>query len=405
MSILFLVLALAAAPKEATKPCESKAPADAPACAAAIAAANNGADRAALLYQRAYAANEAGRYEDALRDLDEAVGYEFRNVLYLNERAYTLNRLGEHRRARADLDRVMDLGGTEDAGAYGERAFARLRLGDFTGAWEDRDRAVKLKPENGQLRITRAQAAMWLGRFDDARRDVDAAAKLASRGKRDKKLDQLIVEARSDLANWTGGTGPRDPGACEKAVAAEDYTRKNLVADCTAAFFAAHTSHDKAVALGNRAFVWLLGLHDPVDASYDRQVAVGLDPDNAELLYLLGSSYYDADSTEAAKRLFDRSLALEKSPAALGARAAARLQLGDKAGAEADARAALAIAPEAMSNLVLARLAFLAGDRETAKRYWMDNWHRGWRDDYLREQLKTVGVADPDKEPKPAPAS
>jgi tetratricopeptide (TPR) repeat protein len=400
MPILAALLLIAAPAPTAAQPCESKAPADAPACAAAIAVANNGGDRAKLLFQRAQASIDDGRHEEALRDLDEAIAYEFRNPTYLMERASTLNRLGEHRRAVADLDRRMALGGEEDADAYGERAFARLRMGDFPGAWEDRDRAAKLSPKDAGALIARAQAALWLGRFDDARRDVEAAAKLASRGKRDKKLTDEIVEARSDLANWTGGSGPRDPKACAKAVEAGDYVRKFLIADCTAAFFAARTAHEKAEALGNRAFVWLFGLHDAVDASYDRQVAGGIEPENADLLYYLGMSFYDRDSYQAARRMFDRSLAIEKTARALAARGAARLELGDKDGAQADARAAATMAANPMSNLVLARLAFDAGNRDAAKRYWMENWHRGWSDDYLRQQLKSVGVEDPDKEPK-----
>lgn len=403
--ILLLALALAAAPaaKAAAAPCSSKAASDAPACAAAIAAANNGADKAALLYERAYAAAEADRDEDALKDLDEAVAYEFRNASYLKERAYVLNRLGEHRRARADLDRRLALGGDAeaDADAYGERAFARLRLGDFAGAWEDRDKAVRLRPGEAGLLIARAQAALWLGRFEDARRDVDAAASLASRGKRDKKLLASVAEARTDLANWTGGGGARDPKACAKAVDADNYKAKDLVADCTAAFLAAQTPREKAQAVSYRAFVFLSGLNDQADAWYDRQVAVGIEPDNGDWLYYLGMSYYDAERPEAAKRLFERSLAIEKTASALAGRGAARLHLGDKAGAEADARAAAAMKPNPMSNLVLASLAFDAGDRATAKTYWMDSWRRGWGDDYLRGRLKEIGIADPDKEPKP----
>jgi len=394
-------MALAAAPaKEGPEPCSSKAAADAPLCAAAIARANNGADKAALLYQRAYRANEEGRFEQALRDLDEAISYEFRTPKYLQERAFTLDSLGEYRRALADADSEIALGGDDVSMAYAERAFARVRLGDFQGAWEDRDQVVRLKPGDATSLVARAQAALWLHRFDDARRDLDAASARARRGKKDKKLLDYVAEGRADLANWTGSAGVRDPAACEKAIAAEQYRRPDLVADCTAAFFAARTPQERAQALAHRALAFLFGLSDGTDAWFDRQVAVGLDPGNADWPYFAGLSSLDAERFEVAKRMFERSLAIKRSAGALAGRGAARYGLGDKAGAAADAHAAQAIAPHPMTYLLLGRIAFDAGDAKAAKAYWLDSWRHGWRDDDLRARLKAVGVDDPDKEAK-----
>jgi hypothetical protein len=40
-------------------------------------------------------------------------------------------------------------------------------------------------------------------------------------------------------------------------------------------------------------------------------------------------------------------------------------------------------------------------DPKSAKMYWMGAYHLADRDDGLKERLKSVGVADPEREPKP----
>jgi tetratricopeptide (TPR) repeat protein len=134
----------------------------------------------------------------------------------------------------------------------------------------------------------------------------------------------------------------------------------------------------------------------------DYGMAVALDPQNPRHHVNFGSLLVAVHHSWVARNAFNRALALpgadkQLRALALGGRAQANYALGNKDAAKADAQAAMALEPFPPAMDVLARLAFDQGDKSTAKRYWLQMWSFGMRDDDLRDNLRSVGVESPDK--------
>ncbi len=104
-------------------------------------------DRAGTLVNRGVMLTRARAYDDARRDLDEAIrlqpdlgeAWVNRGILRMADRRYDL--------ALSEIDRGMALGVDEPAKAYYNRALAREGLGDAKGAWTDYRMAQSLAPE------------------------------------------------------------------------------------------------------------------------------------------------------------------------------------------------------------------------------------------------------------------
>jgi tetratricopeptide (TPR) repeat protein len=389
--------ALAADP---LRTCSSEAlAADIEACDSTIAAEQDAGIKSRLLVRRAYAFNERRKYEAALKDLNLALEIAPDLTDALHERGYTLVELGEFTAAKRDLDSAVARR-PENPSAHSERALILRGTGDFAEAYAERDRVVALRPGEAGPLLGRGEAALWLGRFQDASDDAERANALAG-----KAADAETLAQAQDLAArvrlWSGRiSGGSAADRCNEAGSAGNFGTANLIGDCTAAFLAGRTGAEKANALAYRSLAWRLGRKDPGAAATDREVAIALDPLNADWLFNLGYSYYELRRYEAAIRLFDRSLALQETAAALSGRAGARFYLGDKAGARADARRAISIKPYPLAFLVLGDLANEAEDRDSAKTYWLKAYQAGWRGDRLQAQLKSVGVEHPESEPQ-----
>lgn len=365
-------------------------------CAAAIKAERDPAKRAELYLRRAYVENDREAYEKALEDLNEAVALVPRHASYLHERAYTLNSLGRYREALADLNEEAELN-PQSAGVYSERAMARDRLGDFEGALSDRDQEVKLSPNKSAL-ISRAEAQLWVGKFDTAQADLDAAQPLPDSHPEDA---DYLKRVAAKLRAWTHHSDGDNPaGNCSRAEVGngEDFSRPTLIGDCTRAFLAAKTPAEKADALTSRGIAWLTALQSQHDATADYQAAAALDPNNPDRHTNLGFAYIQESHSWAARQEFDRSIAIRKTPMALAGRAAAQYNLQEANLAFHDAKESFELKPNPLSLLILGDLMKDKHDNAAAKTYWMGAYKQGMRDDRLMERLKRVGVVDPEKE-------
>ncbi|HEX4736966.1 MAG TPA: hypothetical protein VH331_05330 [Allosphingosinicella sp.] len=370
---------------------------DSHACDAAIEAAPQGQDKAELFYTRAYASNEAGRFADALGDLDHALAVEPNNPKFLHERGYTLGALGSYRRALADLDREVVIRPTFPD-AYEERSYARRRLGDFAGAYADRAEAVRLKPGDADALLDRSHAALWIGRFDQVRADAAAAAG-ASNG--NAAVVQRAARLRRAAELWSGRSGTSNPAKrCDDAMKEDKLDAPDVIGDCTAAFFAATTPAEKADALTVRSLAWAVGQQDEKSWLEDGEMAVAIDPGNSDWHANLGGIYVHLGRMREGLAEFERAVSIKPSVVALAGRARAKYELGDKAGAFADAKGAFEIKPNPIALDVLGELAHDRKDDKSAKLYWMGAYHLGLRGDELIAELKSVGVDHPEKEPK-----
>jgi len=368
------------------------------ACDSALAAEKSAEEKANLLYERAYAWNERDRPEKALEDLDAALKLDPRFADALHERAYTLGELARFDAALRDLDRELEIRPAA-ARVYRERTYARLAAADFAGAYADAVRASELEPENADAHLLRAERALWLGRFDEASREVDRAEALASAQKSTDSA-KPAADVRAVVAAWRTTSGAASPAQrCTKAFDTATVAEPNVIGDCTAAFFAARDAGKKAEFLTYRSVAWAAGQQDEGRLLIDAEVAAALDPANPDMLVNVAGVYNRRQRYHAALGQSDRALAIKASGPGFAARAAARYGLGDARGAFEDAKRSFEIKPNEIALTVLGDLARDSGDKASAKRYWMGAYHLGDRDDDLTARLKSIGIDHPDQEP------
>jgi tetratricopeptide (TPR) repeat protein len=370
-------------------------------CDAAIAAEKDSKTKSLLLFRSAYAFNEQDRSLDARPLLDEAVKLDPANAPAWQELSYTANALGDYADGERAAEMKMALGKPDapDKAALQERAFSRFYRGNLIGAFEDRNTVLTLSGRDPGVLIAHASTAMWAGRNDLARVDLESAGLVAAD---QQARDAVAVEVRR-LASWSTGSGAKDPAKACLAAEAKGFKGKNFIGDCSAAFLAEKNPAKRAHYLTIRSMGWQLA-GDQDASTTDRAIAVALDPGDPGWHSNLGFSYLGASHSWGARREFDRALAAKPDMwVALAGRAAAKYNLKDLEGAFADAKRAFEIKPNELALTVLGDLAHDRGDDASARLYWMGAWHLGGRDDGLTARLKEIGIEQPDKEPAGAP--
>lgn len=377
--------------------CQAAVVADPAACDSDIAAATEPELKARLLMRRAYGLVEKYRYEEAIADLTEAIRLDPAYPNAYHERAYVWGELRDFDRALADSDKEVELR-PEAASAYEERAYLRLRAGKLGGAYEDRRQVARLKAEAADTRIAESEAALWVGRFDEARAAASEALRLARLGGDAKVMAEAEAQQRR-INLWSATSKGGDPARlCDSAMEKGDVGRPNLIGDCTAAFLGEADPARKAEWLTTRSLAWTVAEQNLAAAILDQEVAVGLDPDSHDLRTNLGGSYVRQGHSRAGLRELDRALAIKESWVALANRAAAKYNLKDEQGAFEDAKRSFELNSNPLALIVLGDISKDRSDVDSAKLYWMGAYGMGSRDDGLIERLKSIGIDRPDRE-------
>ncbi len=355
------------------------------ACNAAIASETDPRAKSMLLFRRAFIEDAPGdfkKYPAALTDLDLALKLFPDNRMALHERAYLYVEYGRWGEARADLDAQIALL-PDDPSGYRERAIPRFKLGDLQGAYDDRDADIRLGGPTLDALRARARAAMWLGRYDDAKRDLAAAG-----------VSEASNALARELALWQDNSGGRK--TCKLTDMPGPEANDKLIGDCTLAFLAAKTPADRSAALTIRSVGWLQLAHDEGAHTGDLEIAAALDPQNAAVWTNLGFAYVGDRHSLAGATMFDRSIALEPTFLGYSGRASARLNIGDIEGAEADARRSNALQPNKLAMMVLGDVAYARTKTyDKAKGFWLEAYRLGSRDDRLMARLHDAGVSPP----------
>lgn len=374
-------------------------------CDAAIAKETDPKLKSVMLFRRAYMEDAVGdftTYPKALADLDESIKAWPDNWQALHERGYLYNEYGRWKEAKADLDRQIELNPTLFDG-YQERALTRFALGDLAGAEEDRNTAVVLDPKNPHHLIGRAVALMWLGRFDEARRDAAQAADLAKQAN-DSDTQKDVDDLNADIALWTKiGDPALSKTACLDAKTDAEYSKPTFIGDCTRTFLDAKTNKERADALTQRSTMMPVAKQTQTAGLDDVRIAYALDPDNTDHQFNLGSQLVSANRNREAIRYLDMAIKKRETHWAYSERASAKFNLGDVNGAFFDAKKSFEIEPDELALTILGDC-FYAKDKkyDNAKIYWIGAYHLGDRDDGLIQRLKDAGVPIP---PPDDPAS
>ncbi|MEU6374381.1 tetratricopeptide repeat protein [Streptomyces sp. NPDC046909] len=168
-------------------------------------------------WMRALAYNGAGRYEEAVADVDRVLESAPDTGWLLAVRGQARRQLGRYREALQDLDRAIRLS-QDVAGLYPERARVCIAMGRLDEALVDLEVAKDL--DDGRLSVLAsckaAEVLLWQGRDDEAVRLLDG---LRDKADRDGDAEVMhtcwfgdVVKGRWDLAgqavDWLRRTSP-----------------------------------------------------------------------------------------------------------------------------------------------------------------------------------------------------
>ncbi len=118
-----------------------------------------------------------GQYERAIQDYDEAIRIDPQYAEDYNNRGVAYNHLGLSERAIQDFDEAIRLD-PKDAIPYYNRGNAYLNLGQYERAIQDFDEAILLDPQYEDAYYNRGVAYAILGQYERAIQDFDEAIRL-----------------------------------------------------------------------------------------------------------------------------------------------------------------------------------------------------------------------------------
>ena len=123
---------------------------------------------------RALVLRYEGRLREAQDDVERGLALRFDDPRLWELRGTLKTAAGDPRGALADFDRAIQLGAGRTA--HGPRALAQLALGNADHAVRDWTIALTHDPEDPRAFLGRARAFLRLGRWDNARADLEQAA-------------------------------------------------------------------------------------------------------------------------------------------------------------------------------------------------------------------------------------
>lgn len=352
-----------------------------------------GEKRAWMLYFRAYAYVEQGRFDDANADLNAAIEADPTIDNLYHELSYVRTELGDYDGAEAAAAKAMQLAPTSLEHPK-ERAYARLQKGDYAGAAADYSSVLE-REDDPAVRQILAFAHALNGDLDAARADLgkvdakDVANASTYAGFANKVLDTLTPADK--------GSDPA--GRCEKTF--EGKFDKESARVCTAAIRAAAAPAARADALRARSLIWLYAIELNAAANSDIEAAVRLNPNDGGTI---GQRCIVLTETATVKRQVKRAIldcnrALELCDktdckvAHMANRANAYFRLEDYKSALADGEAIVKLQPDFHDGYRIRGEAKLGlGDKDGAKADLTQARRLGGESDYLKTLLAKVGV-------------
>jgi Mlc titration factor MtfA (ptsG expression regulator)/regulator of sirC expression with transglutaminase-like and TPR domain len=153
-----------------------------------------GDDRADALHERAMILDEEGRTEEALADLDEAIGLCPDFSIALADRGAIRAERGDVDAALADLDEALRFDPDDDA-ALLERAALLSEAGQHGRALADLDRAARVCPQDPVILRRRARVHLDLGDLQKALADSTEALRLAPEDEESRRVHEEVAAA------------------------------------------------------------------------------------------------------------------------------------------------------------------------------------------------------------------
>jgi tetratricopeptide (TPR) repeat protein len=171
----------------------------------------------ALPFAQAGVAHEqAGRYDAAIAEYDQALAIDPKLAGILCRRGYAHHSKGDYERAIADFSKAMSLAPKDDTPLLGRGAAFEAKS-MLKQAFDDYSRAIKVS-KSAIAYHARGTAHLRSGAFEAAIRDFTAAI----------KKDQLLVAAYQDRAVAYGRIGQRERAEADHRRAAQIGARQQM---------------------------------------------------------------------------------------------------------------------------------------------------------------------------------
>jgi tetratricopeptide (TPR) repeat protein/S1-C subfamily serine protease len=257
----------------------------------------------------------SGKYDEALKAIDLAIGLERSDLRLLNLKAMILEDKKQYAQAVVIYDELIRK--QPQAYAYNNRGTAKSELGNEQEAILDYDRAIALNPKFALAYYGRGTAKSALGNKQEAILDYDRAISL---NPKDAKAYNNRGNAKSALGN--------------KQEAIADFDR------------AISLNPKHALAYNNRGTTKsALGNKQEAIVDYDR--AISLNPKDAKVYNNRGNAKSALGNKQEAIADFDRAIALNpRLPQPYDSRGTTKSEMGNKQEAIVDYDRAIALDPK-----------------------------------------------------------
>lgn len=236
---------------------------------------------------QAYAA--LGKTREAMEDLSRSLRKSPDDERALLTRAKLFASTGDHRSSLIDLNRLLTMSPKSNAPAYALRASIEQEMGQPEKAHEDVNAGIAINPHNPLYYLLRSSILVELKKFDEAKIDIDSAAKIAGPG------DRMVKQTRTRFYVARG------KAAIEKdewQVAIDSFTEALTV-----------NPDSKEAKLG-RSLAYL-GSRELDKSIADVQDVEKFDPKNITALIVHAKALAQSRNPQQAVEYFDKSAAVD----------------------------------------------------------------------------------------------
>ncbi|MBD2559319.1 MULTISPECIES: serine/threonine-protein kinase [Nostoc] len=306
-------------------------------------------DAQQTLYQEGVNKYEAGNYEGAVEDFNQAIELEPQNALAYNRRGDAYYRLGDYEQAQADSSQAILLN-PQDANAYFDRGFAFSELGKYKEAIADYTQAIKLNSENAYAYYGRGLARAQVKDNKGAMGDFSKAIALKPQYT-EAYLQRGILRRRLRLRQ--GAIQDFDTVIKINPSDAKAYYQRGLTQSINKQKYAALKDYTDAININpkyieaylNRGDVYS-DLGNKVEATEDYNTILQIDPKFIAAYIHRGIHRFSFGDYKDAIEDYTEALKLDPNDvAAYNNRGNAYLELGNKKAANQDYSRAIAINP------------------------------------------------------------
>ncbi len=222
--------------------------------------------------------------EDQARYFSEAIRLRPKHALAFGQRALARMELGDLEGALADYDEAIRLG-ENDATTFYLRGSVKSELGDAAGALEDFDEAIRLDPDDAASFQRRAIARDESGDSEGALRDYDESIRLDPS---DSASFYLRATVRSELGDVAGALEDFDDAIRLDPTDAGNFLGRGIARSESGDLDGALQDYDECIRLGqdDAATFYIRGADretagDTEGARSDYEEALRRDPDYA----------------------------------------------------------------------------------------------------------------------------